>query len=391
MQAQAITKADLGLLNKTLLGVNATIAKYEGTDDLQNIDSYIEDLERFCSQTGRCVIQVCHDAFKSEAKDWLRDYTNNGPLRGIPANAYLAEHIRVFYVALKDRFTLSEAQKQSSYAAAFQSRQEAGEKYPAFVSRIQRLCKSLGMSEQHALAISIQGASEKIRPFIITSAPTTIQELLRLPIARQDPDSHRHELIATAEVRERGKDRIDEVAQAFTGQVANVTQSFEGQLSEIAQAFTALTDDFSRTRNSVTKQVAALSTELKRINTPSTGGGNQQSFNKFSSSKASSGATNTEPKKCYKCNYEDCPFLASGASPAFREKCPAAEHVCRHCSKLGHWDNLCRKVSDTPQTNPRRFRQPRSNNRPHPTGNPEGGNTKFQQNSQGEGNPPESK
>ena len=341
MQVQAMQRNILGnpigAITKTLLGINATIPKYAGTDDEDtNIESYIEELKRFCLQTGREVIQVCHDSFVGEAKDWLKDYVKNGPLANIPATDYLPVHIRTFYEALKDRFTLTEAQKQSSYAAAFQSRQDAGEKYPAFVSRIQKLCKNLGMSEDHTLAICIQGANEQLQPFLLTSSPKTIQELLRLPIARLERlPQPKHELVATLQEHSSAHsskpDRLDQVSQLFTAQITALTNRLD-----------------------------------KLAATPSTSGADNRP-NKYNGGGAPT--TDKEPRKCYKCGYTTCPFLLSNGNTRDRQKCPAADHLCK-CGILGHWDNLCKKESRE-QNKTGRFRQSRSLllvlqfNRPH--------------------------
>ena len=367
----------IGAITKTLLGINATIAKYAGTDDEDtNVDSYIEELKRFCLQTGREVIQVCHDSFVGEAKDWLKDYVKNGPLANIPATDYLPAHIRTFYTALKDRFTLTEAQKQSSYAAAFQSRQDPGEKYPAFVSRIQKLCKNLGMSEKHTLAICMQGANVQLQPFLLTSSPKTIQELLRLPIARLEQlPQVKHELIATLQedssAHSSKPDRLDQVSQLFTAQITALntrldkltatpsTSESENRPNKYNNGGASGTSkEPDHATQLYTAQIAALTNVLDKLTTPPPTHGANNRPNKYNGGGAPT--SQKEPRKCYKCGYTDCPFLLSNGNTRDRQKCPAADHLCK-CGILGHWDNLCKKESRE-QNKSRRFRQSRSDN-----------------------------
>ena len=178
---------DMGLLGKHIKGISMTLDSYKGLNQDKSIDDFITDLQDYAHDTASCPIQTCKSKLKDEAREFFRELMTTEPYANHQNDLPFTEaQINDFYDKLRDRFTLSDAQKQAAYIEVFSMKQLSGELFTEFIQRVQKRCRTLNVDKQHVLGICIGGAAPSIRPFIITSAPKDIQSLLTLPISRQE-------------------------------------------------------------------------------------------------------------------------------------------------------------------------------------------------------------
>jgi len=88
--------------------------------------------------------------------------------------------------AIRQRFQLTEHQKHMKKLGIYSLTQEPGESFVEFCTRVQSKGRRLNISDQDLISICLCGAKESLKPHLIMAQPTSIDELLRLPLARNE-------------------------------------------------------------------------------------------------------------------------------------------------------------------------------------------------------------
>ena len=148
--------------------MNYKLEKYSGTDPHHRVDDFIEDFKSYIRSTNAPWETSLKQHLKGDAKEWYRSFilpTNLIPGVHIVNGQYTEEAKTMILDGLQDQFGMNDLQKHSAKRALFQCRQDAGETFLEFVARIRKKARALKMLESDTVAICVDGACDKIRPF----------------------------------------------------------------------------------------------------------------------------------------------------------------------------------------------------------------------------------
>ena len=105
-----------------------------------------------------------------------------------------------------ERFKITDEQKHMKKLAVFQTKQQPTETFEAFVSRLLNLSSGLKIPEKDLVAMATQGALAPLKHFLIMAKPTTMTELMALPLARDsalpEVTGYRNEFVGMTDVKE---------------------------------------------------------------------------------------------------------------------------------------------------------------------------------------------
>ena len=206
----------LGLqaINSIAASLNALTIKLEPfsgeQDSTLRIDEFIDHLEKYLTTTGkisqeRVVVngeemdnphigetekEVLRMHLEGPAKQWFRQLPRDESYEGC-------------LESLKARFMMTDQQRHTKKLSIFKMTQLPSETFLTFVSRVIDKSRGLGIEERDIVTICMGGASPTIRPFLLMNQPTTLRDMMALPLARDEGQAARfreHEFVGLANI-----------------------------------------------------------------------------------------------------------------------------------------------------------------------------------------------
>ena len=316
---------------------------FEGVSD--NVDDWLDDFDLYCS-----LLRITSDDEKLPLLTAFLDGMAKHWLKTLPA------HIRASYpdlrLALTNRFQRTQFQINTQRSFIYQLRQEPGELFPAFVLRVQKAARGLNIQPDDVLAICLQGADSRIQPYLLMARPTTIDELLSLPVVAESTIESKlvSDDISSVRMLSAKLDNIQDaiISKSTTVRFADDTPQRSRSLSPARakpsgqQYVTPLTPPTRRmadNRPSRPTQRQFIPRDRPSFRPPSRDRFRSTARNKSDNDavyhRSSNRRSPSRQNSCGRCSYSH-----DGRS------CPAVSQRCNFCNNIGHFSSVCRKRSN---------------------------------------------
>ena len=298
LQEQRLALENLG---KQFNALTIKLDYFDGSGDLEN---FFKDFDRYCDEIGRITddqkLNCLIGHLKGEAKDCFRLVAN-------PTFATVKE-------ALSNRFKPTDQQKYTIKAQLYTMRQLPGESFKQFVTRLQQKSRGIDISEQDLVSVALNGARPVIRAHLAMKEPTTINQLLKLPLAVDDDflyeESPGYEALNTL------ADKVDTLQRTVSAAVERPPH---------AQVHFAEGADQDRRRRPVSP--------ARRRRTPSPASRPRQTFTRTPTFGTRTDTVRKDSTDCSKCATANC----EGG-----RRCPAYGKECRRCHYMHHFARCCK-------------------------------------------------
>ena len=216
---------ELSIIQKALNSLTIRpIEPFSGrsTDNYQ-VEEFIRNLNDYLTATGKASEQegkeVLRTSLTGPAKSWFRQQDSDSSFDDLKKN-------------MKERFELTTQQKHVKKMGIFQMTQQPSETFLEYISRVQDKARGIELSKKDLVTIVTQGASPAIRPFLIMEDPDSVEDLMALPLARDESQAKRKELEfvnVTDILTYKDTTSVDETGPANTGYRSSSGDSYRGQ------------------------------------------------------------------------------------------------------------------------------------------------------------------
>ena len=293
---ESATAFSIDRLNAQLKAMSYKIPNFSGDKDSDDISEFLKDLNKYFRLTKVTEdlekYSIMKNNLSGTAKIWLRLQPDHLKWKDLEE-------------AIKQRFQLTEQQKHMKKLGIYSLTQEPGETYVEFCTRVQSKGRRLNITDQDLLSVCLSGAKETLKPHLIMAQPTSIDQLLRLPLARNE---------------------------AF---------------ADTTKEFVNMTDMMTEINNVNRTSLNQGSSAGKRVNwrreTDKTDDEKQQNKPKYNpQNEQNSGTYGLQQNKgqdtqwCNSCGSYNCPAILEQGT------CIAEGKNCLYCNKKNHFANVCR-------------------------------------------------
>ena len=166
-------------LLRGLRGLRSLSISLPSFDGSQLVTDWLEDFDRYSAETDRVrdasklFDLISH--FGKEAKQWFQ---------------LLPEATKKNYdqlrAAFKDRFSPTNQELLDVRGAIYTTKQLPNQKFRDFARDIQRQARAINMPEAEVVGVCVNGARPALKPHLAMAKPTTMDELMKLPVVVSD-------------------------------------------------------------------------------------------------------------------------------------------------------------------------------------------------------------
>ena len=129
---------------------------------------------------GKIEREVLRTSLTGPAKSWYRQQKDTTSFEDLKKG-------------LKKRFQLTNQQKHVRKIGIFQLTQKPAESFLEYLSRVSDKARGIGIKDKDIITIVTQGAHPSIRPFLIMENVDSLEDLMDLPLARDETQARRQE------------------------------------------------------------------------------------------------------------------------------------------------------------------------------------------------------
>ena len=336
-------------LTKSFNSIGIKLEPFSGSpNDSLTIDEFIDNLNEYIEATGKKSPAMIKEgkntipnphAGKTEKQVLKMHLTGQARLwlKQLATNTSYEDSIK----SLKSRFQLTDQEKHIRKMNVYKMTQEPNETYLDYVTRVTDKARNLDIDPKDIITIATQGSHASIKPFITMNNPKTLDDLIKMPLARADHIAKSNDLEFvnaafttqdnTPEKRPPQKvkfNNIDTIVRATDDDQFNHKMNrydYNDGPYEPTERPRSPGNQFNRKRrdNFETRQP---NNNPNMIAQPR----NQQSH-----------LTATANLNCGRCNFNKCPSLFSKDGI-----CYAKDKVCGNCGKLNHYAAVCRSPTN---------------------------------------------
>ena len=157
--------------------LNVFQSKLESFDGTTNVNDFVSDIQRYCEyvgQTDDCEkLNLLISHLTGEAKDTFRNVKD--------------PEFDSVISALQIRFAPTELALHRVKAELFGTKQTSGETCKQFAIRVQNAARHTDLSELDLVKVVIEGlTTSELRNHIMMAAPTSIDNLIKLPVVADE-------------------------------------------------------------------------------------------------------------------------------------------------------------------------------------------------------------
>ena len=301
-------------LATSMYSVHIKLDKFSGDCDSDPlIQDWFDDMEQHCEATNQNKKHFLSAHLQNNAKIYYKTFPATDTYEQAKSK-------------LIERFQYTPHQVNDKKSKMYILSQKEDESFPTYVTRMQKRARELRMSENELLPILLSGASPALKPFLMTSQPESIAELMRIPCARDETickKSMEH-VVACQMIG------VNESIMAMKDLPNQVLRSVKEMRSPTPE-FPTITEAQIAAANAVPEKPVRQGSFAKRGN------------------------------RCDKCGFEHCPSHMTGNTDMH---CTAYNRICNYCKELHHFASRCPDNPDArrPFNGQNRFPSRRYNN-----------------------------
>jgi len=282
---ESATAFSIDRLNAQLKAMSYKIPNFSGDKDTDDITDFLKDLNKYFKLTKITddleKYSIMKNNLSGTAKIWLKLQPDHQPYDELEE-------------AIKQRFQLTEQQKHMKKLGIYTLTQEPGETYVEFCTRVQSKGRKLNIANQDLLSVCLSGAKESLKPHLIMAQPKSIDDLLKLPLARNE---------SFAETTKEFVNMAD-----MSVEINNVNRKSNGQA-------------YNNKNRTPTMEPNEYQAPRNKSNSSTYGA--QKEYGQ-------------KTQWCNSCGAYNCPAITE------QGKCTAEGKQCLYCNKMNHFANVCR-------------------------------------------------
>ena len=351
-------------LAKSFNSIGIKLEPFSGSpNDSLTIDEFIDNLNEYIEATGKKSPAMIKDgknmipnpnAGKTE-KQILKMHLSGQAklwLKQLATSTSYEDSIK----SLKSRFQLTDQEKHIRKMNVYKMTQEPNETYLDYVTRVTDKARNLDIDPKDIITIATQGSHASIKPFITMNNPKTLDDLIKMPLARADHITKSNDLEfvnAAFTTQESPPEKRSPQKVKFRDNDTTIHNGNDGQFEQKANRY-----DYNDGPYEPTERPRSPSNQFNRKprdnyerrqpsnNTTMTESRNQQR-----------NSTATPNINCGRCNSIKCPSLISKNGI-----CYAQDKICGNCGKLNHYAAVCRSPTNYRSQTEARFSGARGQN-----------------------------
>ena len=167
---------------------------YDGSKDSVPIETFISDFKNYLQLTNNKTPENIRDNEDKEIPNpdhgILEKYILKNSLTGA-ARVYFdqiqaSKSYKQCLESLQERFKLSEQEKHTRKIDLYKTRQQPGEDFLDYATKITKRATGLNMEELELVRIIVENTSQPLRAFLLNQDPKTLDEIFSNPVVKLD-------------------------------------------------------------------------------------------------------------------------------------------------------------------------------------------------------------